>query len=528
MAILPHQFDKLTSKEKAVLMIGAGLSYGIVPMATGLLPNAQKVAEKFNLGNELFAHIDIESDAGQKTAIYHYSDVILNYNPDKLEYAKQLGILDNPRWFAKVGLPLRGTTPRHRVIARLAKEKLWNEIWSFNWDTILESALEAVGFERGRIEGVKQPWDTLFDVLVTYDELAPCPPHNVLKIFKPHGCLNAMKNSEKLCNINPTKSKEIADRFMIGNNELTSYNDWWCDEPGKTFLSQIHTSFDQHVVIVGWSIPEKYFHTKLEYIMKPIDGEKEQLSIIDPYYQEGHKVITERYKQDESKVYFQVAPTESTLSTDKLFLAIQAKYSLKQLLAKSDQNSLESSSLAGALAKCDLGNANDSILAFADDFLPAWVRLCWRTGIMNKSFQAHDLRLEKQDVHIPYSGIESTRIDLEMAGKIFYLIEQLHFAWDFTTFPGGLWDYENGRLVIPLPNTDFNALYALKPLIKMVEEKIGFINELVIMPIGHQSIPASSEQKIRSDIQFVSSKAVLWKQDYWKVTYNLIDFEEII
>lgn len=529
MAQLPHQFEKLTSKEeKAVLMVGAGLSYGIVPMAAGLLPIAQKVAEELNLSSELFSHIDTTSDEGKRSAIYHYSDVILKAYPDKLAYVKKLGILENPKWYAKVDLPLRGTTPRHRVIARFAREDLWHEIWSFNWDIILESALEAVGFERSRLEGVKQPWNTLFDSLVTYDDLAPAPPHNVFRIFKPHGCLNAMKTSEALCVSNPAKSKEIADRFMIGNDELTNYNDWSSDEPGKTFLSQLHTSLNNHIMIVGWSLPEKYVHEKLVYIMNPVEGDDEQLSIIDPFYQEGHRVISQRYKQDKSKVHFSVAPTQSTLSTDKLFLALQTKYSLKQLLANTDNSTPAYSSIQNSLNDCNLGNAKDNLLTWADDFLPAWVRLCWRSGIITlRSFQPHDIRLEKHDVHIPYCGVEVSRTDLEMAGEIFHLIQQSRQYWDFSSFPGGLWDYEKRRLVIPLPNADYNSLYALKPLIQTIEQKIGFIAGIVILPISHQSIPKSSYKKIRNAIQQVSSKPALWQNDFWKVKYNLIDFEEI-
>ncbi|MBU1994353.1 hypothetical protein KKC15_06550, partial [bacterium] len=96
MAELPHQFEKLTSREeKAVVMIGAGLSYGIVPMAAGLLPYAQKITQELKITNEEIQHIDIESDDGKRSAIYYYSDVILNKYPDKLDYATKLGILND-------------------------------------------------------------------------------------------------------------------------------------------------------------------------------------------------------------------------------------------------------------------------------------------------------------------------------------------------------------------------------------------------------------------------------------------------
>lgn len=530
MAQIPHQFEKLTSKEeKAVLMVGAGLSYGIVPMAAGLLPIAQKVAEELNLPYELFAHIDTASSDGKNSAIYHYSDVILQKYPDKLAYAKKLGILSDPKWYAKVGLPLRGTTPRHRVIARFAREQLWHEIWSFNWDTVLESALEAVGFERGRQDGIKQPWNTLFDSLITSNELAPSPSDNVFKIYKPHGCLHSMKKAEELSVQYKEESKEISDRFMIGYNELSNYADWWGREPGQTFLSQLHISLNHPVTIVGWSIPEGYLHDKIGQVMQPMKATMEHLSIVDPWFNEqGHKIITQRYELTKESVHIAVLPAQPDLSTDQLFLALQTKYSLKQLLKNTDDDSLEYTSIQNALNDCNLGNANGSLLTWADDFLPAWIRLCWRSGIITlRSFKMHDLRLEKHDVHIPYCGIEVTRIDLEMAGKFFYLIQQSGQSWDYSSFPGGLWDYEKRRLVIPLPNADYNSLYALKPLIQTIEQKIGFIAEIVIIPISHHSIPESSYQKIRNTIQQIASKPALWQDNFWKVKYNLIDFEEI-
>lgn len=530
MANVPHQFEKFTSgEEKAVLMVGAGLSYGIVPMAAGLLPYAQKTAQELEIPNEEFLEIDITSDNGKRSAIYHYSDVILSHYPDKLDYAAKLGILNDPKWYAKVGLPLRGTTPRHRVIARFTSENILREIWSYNWDTVLESALEAVGFHRGREENVKQPWNTLFDTLVTFNDLAPAPTDNVFKIYKPHGCLQAMKKAQELKISNSDESKRIAERFMIGQNELSLDKQWTVEEPGSTFLNLMHTSLNQHVIIVGWSLPEKYVHDKLSYIMQPIKAEIEHLSIIDPFYQAGHTTIANRYNLDQKDIHIAVDPTQADLTTDNLFLALQTKYSLKQLLKNTDEESDEWNTIQNALSSCDLGSANNTLLSWADDFLPAWIRLCWRTEHLKvRSFNSFDIRLEKPDIHIPYQGIETTRIDMEMAATIFHHIQNSKIDWDFTTFPGGLWNHEEARLVIPLPNATFSSLHVIKPLIKMIEEKTAYITNIAVMPVTHASLQSSSSSILRSYIKQIATKPQLMHDNFWKSTNNLIDYAEII
>lgn len=530
MAKVPHQFEKLTSgEEKAVLMVGAGLSYGIVPMAAGLLPFAQKTAQELNMADDKFNHIDIESDDGKRSAIYYYSDVILSDYPDKLDYASRLGILNNPKWYAKVGLPLRGTTPRHRVVARFARENLLHEIWSYNWDTVLESAFEAVGFIRGRKDSIKQPWNTLFDTIITYDDLTATPTDGFFKVYKPHGCLHAMKKAQELRTSNLTESRNIADRFMIGQNELLLDQQWTEQEPGSTFLSLMHTSLNHHVMVVGWSLPEKYVHDKLSYMMSKISAKIEHLSIIDPCYQTGHDTIANRYNLNQDNTHFAVAPTQSDLTTDNLFLALQTKYSLKQLLNNTDEQSNEWNTIQNVLNQCDLGNAKNELISWADDFLPAWIRLCWRTGHLKvRTFNPFDIRLEKQDVHIPYQGIETTRIDMEMAATIFHHIQNSQTDWDFSTFPGGLWDYENTRLVIPLPNATFSTLHVIKPLIKMIEEKVAYITSIAIMPITHTYLHDSSTNILRNSIMQIVSKPQLMQDNFWKSTNNLIDYEDII
>ncbi|CUV65043.1 hypothetical protein BN3087_150060 [Sulfurovum sp. enrichment culture clone C5] len=523
MANVPHQFEKLTSREEnVVVMIGAGMSYGLVPMANELKQSLELVTNNLSIEDD---ELLTENDP------YKYADIVLKHipNQDKLVLVQNMGIINNPKWFAKVGLPLRGTAPRHRVVARFARENLLHEIWNYNWDTILESAFESVGFTRGRKDGIKQPWNTLFDTIITYDDLTATPTDGFFKIYKPHGCLQAMKEAQELQMSNPVKSKKIAERFMIGQNELSLDKQWTDQEPGGTFLSLMHTSLNHHVMVIGWSLPEKYVHDKLKYIMESMTAEIEHLSIIDPFYQAGHTTIANRYNLNQNEIHFEVSSTQTGLTTDNLFLALQTKYSLKQLLKNTDEQSDEWNTIQGVLTQCDLGNTKDTLLSWADNFLPAWIRLCWRTEHLKvRTFNPFDIRLEKQDVHIPYQGIETTRIDMEMAATIFHYIQNSKINWDFSTFAGGLWDYENTRLVIPLPNATFSTLHVIKPLVRMIEEKVAYITSIAIMPITHNSLHNSSANILKNSIMQIVSKPQLMRDNFWKSTNNLIDYEDII
>lgn len=526
MAELPHQFEKLTSREEnVVVMIGAGMSYGLVPMANELKQSLELVTNNLSIEDD---ELLTENDP------YKYADIVLKHipNQDKLVLVQNMGIINNPKWFAKVGLPLRGTTPRHRVVARFARENLLYEIWNYNWDTILESAFEAVGFTRGRKDEINQPWNTLFDTIITDDDFTATPTDGFFKIYKPHGCLQAMEKAQELQMSNPDESKKIADRFMIGQNELSINEQWTEQEPGRTFLSLMHTSLNHHVLIVGWKVEEGYINNKLSKGMQSIQAKREHLSIIDPKFNDkGHVTICERYNLSEDDTYIAVNSPQTDLTTNNLFLALQTKYSLKQLLKNTDEESDEWKTIQNVLTQCDLGNAKNTLLSWADDFLPAWIRLCWRTGHLKvRNFNPYDIRLEKQDVHVPYDGIVGTRrIDMEMAATIFHYIQNSKINWDFSTFSGGLWDYENTRLVIPLPNATFSSLHVIKPLIKMIEAKAAYITSIVIMPITHISLQSSSSTLLLYSMKQIFTKPQFVRKGFcWESTNNLIDYEDII
>ena len=165
-----------------ILLVGAGLSFGVAPNAGDVLRAQRGKAEQRlgipPAGDEHCGHL------------YHSADYILDTAADndrvplKLRLARAPGITTDPRWTARVGVPLRGNTSRRRVIARLAREGGWASIWSLNWDRVLECALESVGFERNDAR-FKQPWSCLYTTNVTDKDVIAASRDGVLGVYKP-------------------------------------------------------------------------------------------------------------------------------------------------------------------------------------------------------------------------------------------------------------------------------------------------------------------------------------------------------
>ncbi len=148
MPALPHNFPTLRhenagDQRTSLLTIGAGMSRDTVPMHGQLFADKRLTAE-----NSLHCTTTPAADD-----LYKWADEIVTQrraqgdrNP-KLSLAKSIGLIDDLCWRGSVSTVRN--TPRHRVIARFARESLWEQIWSLNWDCVQESALENVGITQG-------------------------------------------------------------------------------------------------------------------------------------------------------------------------------------------------------------------------------------------------------------------------------------------------------------------------------------------------------------------------------------------
>src|SRR5690606_19947022 len=112
--------------------------------------------------------------------------------------------------------------PKHRVIARFARENMWKQIWSLNWDCVLVSAFESVGILRDNPDRSLH-WLTSFGTMVTAGECGRVGETNRLTILKPHGCVYALVEAESFeAKGNDLAAEARSRRFLITQTELTA------------------------------------------------------------------------------------------------------------------------------------------------------------------------------------------------------------------------------------------------------------------------------------------------------------------
>ena len=493
----PHDFSKfITANRPVSLIIGAGASHGLVPLPWQLIQDKKDGVEK-----ELARKYDCKSvsvDITNDDALYEWAEKILKQlvkkepHKAKLILAQELGLTTDEKWVAKVGIELRGTTARHRVMARFAKEGLWRSIWSLNWDTILESALERVGLERGT--GPKtQPWPTLYSTTLINDDFADNSPEHIITVNKPHGCVHGLIEADnKFKSGDVALAQEYSERLIIGKTELSDIRN---NKHDDLFLSEFKTDLGiAPLTVIGWSASEKSLHRAFESVVTPRknSAELEELTIIDPTFNEkGHQELIECYELTKKQVHFKVDTDENGYTVDKLFLWIQARYVFQQL---SDRSPAEwNINVDSQLARLDGGECPKLLIDFADYFLPTWVRLCWRTGILEcNDFQPEMLQIDLSDEHIPINKkIETVRHELKAAAGLLTILIDDRAEWDLAglqgELQGGLWDEGTGHLVIPLPAwedpTLFNDLRALAPLMRGMQHTKGYIQKVSILPL---------------------------------------------
>ena len=483
----PHDFSQLrVGPRRPFLVIGAGMSFGLVLGPKELLAKKQGYAEA-----TLGCHIEgISPD--EDRALYKWAGLVLDLlnrqaqAVPKLLVAEALGLLSDPEWTAGIGIPLRGTTPRHRVIARLVREKRWAAIWSLNWDCHLENALERIGLNRGEPR-VQQPWFTAYRTVVTTDDFPHLGREDLFCIVKPHGCVQALSEARRYVGDGDiATASRLAERFMITESELARLGS---DPADQKFAFELASTLSKSpLMTAGWSISEPYLATIMEQARSGglQTNQVGELTIIDIHFNEqGHQQATGYYGMTKERVFMGVDPDSLGFNTDRFFLWVQAKYALDQLLLHAPDSIkphllLRASFLSGPLDQ-------HFLMAWADDFLPAWTRLCWRADLVQcVGYAAHQLRLELEDEHVPWHLGALPRPDLAAAAILLLCLPDDGDGWDPSRFPGGLWDDRAGRLVVPLPSWgELNELAAINPLLRVLEREIGFVSQLDIAPIPH-------------------------------------------
>lgn len=494
---LPHEFSELRAGDRSPsLIIGAGLSFGRVPLPNELLAEVQNRAEAA-LGCGAIAGLP---DDG--TALYVWAEKALANTPPldgvpaKLRLARAIGLLDDRRW--AVHVELNGGLPRHRVIARFAREELFSAIWSLNWDCMLESALEGIGFTRGEAQR-EQPWLTRYASVVIGEDFNHLSRNRLLAIRKPHGCAHALLEAEEAIRAGQVaRAEEIASRFMITTAELRQRRAGILDD--KFFVRMIADLSTLSLIVAGWSVSEPYLRAVVDELARLRNpGQLEDLSIIDIAFRTGHEQIATSFQLTKENVFFEVTALEAGFDVDDILLWLQAKYCLDQLIEHAEQATR--AILEPISAAFRPHDANPVIVGWADQFLPAWTRMCWRGGTINcPGFDSDKIDMNKPHEYIPWRVQGTPRPDLCAAARLLSVLP-LDGRWDTKELPGVLFHKATNTAVIPVPAwAPVDVLTAMRPLIDSISPKLSFVDRIEVLPLHHRQLTATLDPNLREEL----------------------------
>lgn len=522
-----RRFERLIgiSTLKTTLLVGAGLSYSLVELPIEIVKRLSKV------------QTDVETRLGLKipcppidpdvsSELYRWAGDVYNQlilqgetqTAAKQKIAREIGVTTNGCWRAKSRVPLRGSTPRHRVIARLAREGRWGGVWSLNWDIWLESALCSVGIEPANDSSLgplfPPTWITRYSSW-TPTSGAPQEANQTLTIFKPHGCVEALING--------------GGAFILTNEEL---NLELSRQPRAVVACLKASLANKSFITLGWSAYEGYLRSL--FVDLKADGvlHRENLTIIDPKpNNDGHKIVAECYGMTkEAAICAPCPPLVST--TDDLFLWLQARQGLVCMQSVFRPGDTEHAALVEWLNRLNEPVNPDAphqwILGWFDDFLPVWVRFCFNSGRLKfrhgTELDANSIPTHRRDEHIPWNDVSAHRTDLMAATRLFLALSETPFPSKFntTSFPGALWNNSTQHLIVPIPVWgdvgQVLSLAAIKPLASGYHwAEQGKIAKLSILPLHGEnaSIDLSHANDWKAEV------ASLMRVSYWATPSNI-------
>ncbi len=404
----------------------------------------------------------------------------------KKTIAKALRVTIDPCWSAKAKVPLRGTSARHRVIARLVREKRWHSIWSLNWDVWLERALHSVGIESHQSKKNSSPalpngWIRWYESWVP-SKVVQNGDQQTVVVYKPHGCVESLLAGD--------------GTFVLTREELGR-----CLKQQEPLVQDgMKQCFTHHsLVAAGWSASEPYlqeFFTEL----KPYRSAGTTLTVIDPSPNPGgHVALMAAY--DSCSAQTMCRPEFNSFpNTDDVFLWIQTRHGLGCFEAISTGYERQKATAWLNIFKepQSQSSAFGFMVEWFDNFLSVWLRLCFNNGhqkffaglpVLREAIPTH-----RRDEHIPWDEQNVERKDLLAALTLLVdlcdrpaEIPKFNFAF----FPGALWDEHKHHLIVPVPawiEGKTQSLAALKPLVESRhwanQGQVRKVSVLGLAPLG--------------------------------------------
>ncbi len=481
---IPHHFPSLIEAPttQTVLIIGTGLSYPYAPTVDGLKDKLVMAAQRLGVAPD--------------GDFYELAEAVLNSLASdgksdadtRLWLAKELGLLDDRRWFGETGLPLSGNTPRHRAIARFAVDKRLRAIISLNWDTLLEAALDSVGLNVG--ERPSRPWEITARASVIDDTHMPSLANaHIFPVIKPHGCVRNLEQVSRQSRTTGTTPQVI---FKLKQSELDNLpaEQSQVDKRVECYLSECP------LITIGWKASEGYLRkTVIRAASASHHPETDSFTMASRSWYAFHDDIAVAYSKTKLEAFAEVGNVQPTL--DCLFLWLQARHALNKLKTALPATQAAIQLLLQQLDQPVFGHF---VPRWVDGWLHTWVRLCWRSGVMQGVADPHtgqkiepwDIPVMPRDVHVPLGGMSVVRRELQAAAKLLVVLGNDLSRFDFEKYPGGFWYAETRSLYIPLPGWRSAALpadlAALKPLVEALRG-LGFIQDVYLVWLDTEDTP---------------------------------------
>jgi len=487
----PHTFPSLRSGTvPSILIVGAGLSAGLAPGPAELLRLSGKKAEE-GLGIDTGL---LEGEAPCSASLYSWADSVLDLIDGKCEIPKlalatALGLRNNPA-FSRINNRIPAE-PRHRVIARFAREAQWEKVFSYNWDCRIEHAFERAGFRQGSLSP-GEPWPHDYCVIITNADLPHSASGKTIPIHKLHGCAVDLDCALELHELRKTTDAKLkSDRFMIGESELKQNV---ASDTGQAALYADLTSClnTKNVVVAGWSVSDKYIRDYLDRTCKEAiktqSRREDVLTCIDIEVGDGHVWLAALFsRQPES---FMALVEKVGWTQNDFFEWVWAIYALDYLiLAVPDAENTPI--LEQVLRLQSAPTSSIAVISFLHNFLPEWNRLCWRQGLVPFSVNgAHGdwstLLLEAEEEEVPLNLPGRDYSDLRAIGRLLVRLldhDRLN-EYDYERHKGAFWKGDTLIVLLPIGSGSLTCeLRADGPLKARWAEACNYATEIVLCAV---------------------------------------------
>lgn len=482
----PYWSDPGENQSPPALIIGAGFSAPQVrlpyQLAIHYAEQQSEIEKTLGIATNFDFKLDEAGKANSPDDLYRWAERCVEElikmpgatEPTaKRKLINAIGLLEDPQFAATANIPLRGTTPRHRVLARFAREGCIYSLWSLNWDLWLEAAFEAVGLVRKNSaspnfsDELPTGWKKNYRVFLPSDP--PDENNNCIPLYKPHGCIGAF-------------AAQTDDTFKITKTELEEK----VPDPVKNRLQAQLAG--KPVCAIGWGATEGNLQDIFEECAAAKQLQPGKLTIVSLRWNDGgpmaHANLASNFGQDEPSTLCSVQ-RNTPGTTDDLMQWIQALRTLRRFkkvvtgLPHTNASMLEQIEQQIEVFKTPVffGSPFDWALRWFDTFVPVWSRVCFSLKALvfkeDGDVPVNALPMIRRDEHIPLNDSTTDRWDILSAANLYAVLLSIDTAMqselDFETFPGAFWHEPTRSLLIPIPmwgEVGDISLAAIKPLME--------------------------------------------------------------